>query len=512
MVTDLDSEGLVVVCDAQGRIRTLLRNDLNPGLTVGDDLRTIVDEGDVDKFQGLLDTTGVRHAAFDWIINVRHGDRIEALHFGAAVIEHDLIILAARNRTGLLRLSQDLMEHGPHAMTAVRRVLQESARELEKRSEHDAHLYDELSRLNNQLSTTQRQLIKANHELALANDQLQAFYEALPIGVVRLDAQGHVAQANARFFSITGCEPAQHWLQGVPNDERSQLEGAWQNARTAGEAFRGGYRRTGNGATTQEVLLHLTPLQGENGNPAGYVGVAEDASEARRLAEQARELERQADLRALTGGLAHHLNNIMTVVLSAIDDLERNLEPDHPLQPSAHFGSKAAQRAARLVRRLVIYSGVVMLPTTRFDVDRTVSEICERLRRKLPPGVELQTRFDAQGARLQLPRSLFEETIEEVLANALVAVDGRGRIEVATTLIHATERICISIVDNGCGMDAGTLRRVAEPFFTTREASESTGLGVPLADGFARHARGELKISSTLGAGTRVDLVLPRSD
>lgn len=243
--------------------------------------------------------------------------------------------------------------------------------------------------------------------------------------------------------------------------------------------------------------------------------MAEDVFAAVQLARQKRALERHEDLQGLTAGLAHHLNNIMTVIFGAAEEVETSLPEDDPLRETARLGLDAGHRAARLVDSLVVYSGSAALVTEPVAIDATLAVICERMRRHLPAGVELVTDLLASSTSAMLAAGLFEESVEQLLANARRAVEPRGRIEVATRLIEdaaGRPRISVTIRDDGAGMDEDTLRRIRDPFFTTREVGQGVGLGLSLADGFARHSHGSLEIDSDQGVGTRVELRLPVLD
>lgn len=364
------------------------------------------------------------------------------------------------------------------------------------------------------MSSTQRQLIKTNHALALANHQLRAFYDALPVGIVRTDVAGRVVEANARYLALTGCALGSVWHDAVNDQDREKILAQWQRHRDINALFRCGYRSMGGSGEPMELELTLTPFVDDQGARAGFVGVVEDVSESRKLARQQRQLEREADLRAVIGQLAHHLNNIMTIVIGAAEDVVEQLPVDAPEAESARMGSLAGQRAARLVRALMIYCGVASLPKESFALDAVLEDIAARQRNSnsLPAGVALVADFQADHATVRLPRELFVEALEGLLANARAALGEQGSITLGSRWLEpgsAGQQVSISISDDGTGMDAETLRRVAEPFFTTRPSTESTGLGVPLADGFARQFGGTLHIDSAPGAGTRVALMLP---
>lgn len=489
-----DDLGVAVACDERGLVVEILRDDL--GLLAGkpEHLGQVVVPSARPKLGSLLEAAVCLQPAFDWPMDVTVDGRVETLHFGAAYAGGRILVIAARDRGTLARLHQAPASHG--------------------HSDADVAIYGDLARLNNELATAERRLIKTNLQLDRANRELRALYESLPVGIFRADATGRIEQANRRFGALTGVAAPEDWLGHVHGEDAEAVGRSWREMILRGVAFESVHRQSIDGHSPRHVKMQAVSLKDTSDNPAGIVGVVEDVSEQLRAEEQQREIERREAVAELTGGLAHNLNNIMMVVLSSAERLCEDLPPAHELQAVAHRNMVAAERAAELTRRLVIYAGHGGLVFGRVEVDPAVEAIGRDLRATLAARYELILKLGAPGLAIKINRILLTETLQELVSNAKAAMPEGGRIELATapgTDAETPDRrlVVISVKDRGVGMDAKTLRRAREPFYTTREIGKGVGLGLSLADGAARIADGVLKIRTRPGRGTVVELRLP---
>uniref|UniRef100_UPI00345203D1 sensor histidine kinase n=1 Tax=Fodinicurvata sp. EGI_FJ10296 TaxID=3231908 RepID=UPI00345203D1 len=226
----------------------------------------------------------------------------------------------------------------------------------------------------------------------------------------------------------------------------------------------------------------------------------------------AAETERRNAVDSLTAGLAHNLNNILMVVQGNVDQIAAELPDDHPARLNADMTRLASQRAAAITRRLMVYSGQQLADIRPVPIDAAVTRVKAALDASLPAGVRAIVDPGAgDAATVEVDATLLEETLEELTANARAAVGDSGTLQLSSARTDGRDgpMIVITIADNGTGMDEDTRRRAKEPFFTTRAIGQGVGLGLSLADGFARYTGGILSIDSAPSVGTIVTLTLP---
>lgn len=291
------------------------------------------------------------------------------------------------------------------------------------------------------------------------------------------------------------------------------------------------------------------PRRGGRGELAGFVGVAFDITDARRagedlkrindlleervgaaLAEKARaeadlmHAQRMEAVGRLTGGVAHDFNNLLTVVIGALDMMLRAPEDTARLKKLGTAALAAARRGEGLTHQLLAFSRRQALRPEAVDLNDLIRNGAPLLKRAVGDSIAFETRFRRGGARVRVDVAQFEAALLNLLVNARDALGDRkhGRVSVRTHSCMmeagavpdlATGRyVCVSVQDNGAGMDAATVARVFEPFFTTKPVGKGTGLGLSQVYGFARQSGGGVEIHSVPGKGTDIRLYLPPLD
>ncbi|MFW6097821.1 MAG: sensor histidine kinase [Chloroflexota bacterium] len=180
MVSDLQtdtSSGLALLCDQDGVILRVLRDELGAGgeQLVGRPLTRVVDEGSVRKALSFLIALRQQEAVFDWELNVPIGGAIQTLHFAGGAVGGRLLIVAAANGAHMLSMYEEMVRIGNEQVNALRAAFKEQAEEQRRAQEHDTAHYDEISRLNNELGVMQREMAKKNAELERLNELKNQF-------------------------------------------------------------------------------------------------------------------------------------------------------------------------------------------------------------------------------------------------------------------------------------------------------------------------------------------------
>lgn len=254
-----------------------------------------------------------------------------------------------------------------------------------------------------------------------------------------------------------------------------------------------------------------------------------DLEEARREREAALERLAQAQrmeaLGRLAGGVAHDFNNVLQAVLGGAKVIQRRPGDANAVRRIAGMVAEAAERGASVTRRLLAFARRGELRAEPVEIGPLLAGLREVLTHTL--GANIRVRIEADPA---LPPILTDRgQLETVLVNLSVnardamAPRGGGDLSLSAALeevpagaehpagLPPGSYLRLTVADTGAGMDAATLARAAEPFFTTKPKGEGTGLGLPMAKGFAEQSGGALRIESTPGRGTEVTLWLPRA-
>ncbi len=211
----------------------------------------------------------------------------------------------------------------------------------------------------------------------------------------------------------------------------------------------------------------------------------------------------------LAAGVAHNFNNILQAIIGSLDLLMDEVAADAPARKLAGIGLDAAMRGSRLTHHLLSYAGNQMLRPEPIAVADFLSGMKIPLSRTLGPHIAIDLLVRGTPAVFADPGDL-QTALRNIAINAAQAMPGGGtlRIEAREESGDGAAWVGIAVADTGAGMDAATLARATEPFFTTKGGA-GAGLGLSMAKGFAEQSGGTLRIVSAPGCGTLVTLRLP---
>lgn len=277
------------------------------------------------------------------------------------------------------------------------------------------------------------------------------------------------------------------------------------------------------GGEVRHYLMTRFPVRDEKGEIryVGYIG--RDDTLERELSSRLQRLTRVEVMGQLAAGLAHDVNNLLTVIVTNAAVLQEGSSPSDAAALVAEVGD-AGKRAARLTGRLLALGR--RKPASGgepAEVDEAVDAIAPLLRALVRDNVDLSLRLGAHGASVSVDRSEIEQIVLNLVSNARDAIACEGNIAIATEVVPAAvvegrregadaERwLRLRVSDTGSGMDPATLGRMFEPFFTTKEEAKGTGLGLYTTSLLVREAGGVIRASSTPGKGSAFVVDLPLS-
>nr|WP_294554094.1 PAS domain-containing protein [uncultured Rhodopila sp.] len=245
-------------------------------------------------------------------------------------------------------------------------------------------------------------------------------------------------------------------------------------------------------------------------------------TEAREAAqERAAHAERVEALGQLAGGIAHDFNNVLQMVKGAATLIERRPGDEPGVARLAGLALEAAERGGAITRRLLAFGRRGNLRGETLDIDAVLGSLKEIFVHTLGAGIEVRIGLADDLPRLFVDKAQLETVLVNLATNARDAMPGGGWLTISAAAddvsadsagLSAGRYVRIEVSDTGTGMDAKTLARAFEPFFTTKPAGVGTGLGLPMARGFAEQSGGALTVESGPGNGTTVTLWLPAHD
>jgi len=232
--------------------------------------------------------------------------------------------------------------------------------------------------------------------------------------------------------------------------------------------------------------------------------------------EVLRQIQKMEMIGQLTGGVAHDFNNLLMAVMGNLELLRKQVRGEK-LVRLADGALQGARRGASLTQRLLAFARQQDLRIESIHLSKLISGMADLLERSVGAGVELSLALPEQLPLTLADANQIELALLNLVVNARDAMPDGGMISITVEVAHATEYadlaegdyIRVSVVDKGYGMNATTLSKAMEPFFTTKELGKGTGLGLSMVHGLALQLNGALRLESAVGRGTRAELWLP---
>jgi PAS domain S-box-containing protein len=380
---------------------------------------------------------------------------------------------------------------------------------------------------------SERKLAQA--DLQRSEEQFRLLVQSVTdYAIYMLDPEGTVASWNLGAQRIKGYRPediiGQHFSTFYTDEDRlsHMPEQALEMAAQEGRFEKEGWRVRKDGTRFWANVI-IDAIRDHDGTLLGFAKITRDITE-KREAQRALEQTRQELFQAqkmeavgqLTGGMAHDFNNLLMAVLGSLEIARKRALQGRNIIPLIDNAIQGAQRGAGLTQRMLAFSRkqeLKLQPTDIYDLVRGMTDL---LQRAIGPSIAVQTSFP-----LVLPKALsdanqLESALLNLAVNARDAMPNGGALMIAAKArtvaagdiadLKPGRYICLSVTDEGEGMDAETLEKATAPFFTTKGIGKGTGLGLSMVAGVMGQSGGKLVLESAIGKGTTAVLWLPQAE
>ena len=275
---------------------------------------------------------------------------------------------------------------------------------------------------------------------------------------------------------------------------------------------------------SRRLSMTLALVHDEAGQLRSVVQRVIDVTDRIRLEEQLRHSQRMEAVGQLTAGVAHDFNNLLQAQMSSLELLMDEVADCSAAREYAELSMRAAERGAQLTHHLLAFARKQVLQPKPVHLTALFSGVTSVLRRTIGPQIDIGVTCDAAVPTVYADPRQIELALVNLAVNAAAAMPGGGRLRIDA---HGAEEgggsgshapvdlargsyVVLTVTDDGAGMPAETLAHACEPFFTTKGVRGS-GLGLSMVQGFARQSGGDVRLKSTVGRGTSVEIWLPRA-
>ncbi|HET7698144.1 MAG TPA: ATP-binding protein [Vicinamibacterales bacterium] len=281
-------------------------------------------------------------------------------------------------------------------------------------------------------------------------------------------------------------------------------------------------RRVDDDRLNGTFLLTATPLTREDGTTHGRVLVARDITRQTRLeAERAALRERLAQsaklasLGQFVAGIAHEMNNPLQGVLGHLELLIDMTEAARPVRRELKQIYQEAERAAKIVHNLLVFTGSHRMDRHRVPLDRVVTRAIASCAVQLQRGgVQVEREKGPRLRPVNVDAMLLQQALVNILLNAEHAVRGapERRIRVTTSAGRTPDTVAVTVQDSGPGIAEEALPRIFDPFFTTKEVGQGTGLGLAITYGIVHEHDGTIAATNAPDGGAVFRIELPAAE
>ena len=366
--------------------------------------------------------------------------------------------------------------------------------------------------------------------------KLQTLIHAIPDLVWLKNPEGVYLGCNRAFERFFGAKEAE--IQGKTDYDfvdKDLADFFRQKDREAVEA--GSARQNEEWVTVAEtghrILLETlkTPMVDDKGVLIGVLGIGRDITEHQKLLDEQERLQGQLHqaqkmelVGRFAGSVAHDYNNMLGVILANADLALYQMPLEQPERKYLEEILRAARHSADLTGQLLAFARQQPVDPHTVDLNESVVGLQGVLGRLVGPEVQFEWKPDPGLWKVRMDPTQLDQVLTNLVVNARDAIASRGRIEVATsnrTLTQADcavmvdvepgDYVCLSVTDDGCGMNPELVSRIFEPFFTTKPAGRGTGLGLATVHGVVKQNHGTILVESEPGKGTCFRVLLPRA-
>lgn len=362
---------------------------------------------------------------------------------------------------------------------------------------------------------------------AVERNRLAAAVHQAVEGIVITDPDGRIRYVNPGFERLTGYSREEalgrDFLEIGDGVHDQSFYGHIRESLARGEEWKGHLRsRTKRGVFNEEEIS-IAAVREDLGGLLGYVCIKRDVTKEAALERQLRQAQKLEAVGTLAGGIAHDFNNILGAMMGYTELALFDLEKDHTVRGHLVEVMKGAQRARDLVKQILAFSRKGEREIQPLMVSPIVKEALKLLRASLPTTIDIQDDITSCKHLIMGDATQVHQILMNLCTNAAYAMKDHGGIlgvtldeitlDAASCEMHARLKfgtyVRLTVTDTGTGMDASTLERIFEPYFTTKPQEEGTGLGLAVVHGIVHGCGGEINVASEPGGGTRFEVLLP---
>lgn len=374
----------------------------------------------------------------------------------------------------------------------------------------------------------EEQIIQLNQKLADERNLLRILLNTLPDYVYLKDTESRFITSNLPVAKTMGIESVEALIGKTdfdfyPSELATELYQEEQDIIRTDQPIINKEAPVDDSAGNRRwISTSKVPLKNHQGEVTGIIGISRDVTKSRELTKQLRHAQKMEAVGQVASGIAHHFNNLLTVLMGHTSFALEAVSPEQPIAEDLQRIQKISQRAAGLTRQLLAFARKEEFRPQLVNLNNLISTIEQILRPMLHQEVNLKVILDPTLDLVGIDVNQFEQLIVNFVVNALDAMPNGGDLVIKTNNLHLSDPksypfikvpsgnyVCLTVTDTGAGMSKEIQARIFEPFFTTKEAGRGTGLGLSSCYGIIQQHDGYITVDSQVGQGTTFTVLFP---
>ena len=364
-----------------------------------------------------------------------------------------------------------------------------------------------------------RELERASEEISILRNYSESIIDSIPVGIAAVDIGLRIVKWNAAMEKITG--GIRGFVFGMPiEDVFPRLDGVdiveELKAVIRGACIRE-YQRLEVGRDGMVVNMWICPLKDKIGDPIGALIIAEDITERVALENKLRKAERFLYLGEMAAGIAHEINNPIGIISAYSQMLLRKLgKGQMDVEEIAKYVRKIDEETARcggILRTILNMSKPSEWRPVDVDIRGIILDIVQLTEpQRNQQGIRLLLEMEDGLPVISGDPQQLKQVFLNIVMNALQAMPNGGTLSISAErrMESGREWVAISVADTGYGIPEKDIRRIFEPFYTTRK--DGSGLGLFVSYGIVQRHDGDITVESKVGEGSKFTVKLPAKD
>lgn len=271
-----------------------------------------------------------------------------------------------------------------------------------------------------------------------------------------------------------------------------------------------------------ELVFDITssPVRDNEGGVSGYIVIAQNLTEQYRLEKQLRHTQKMEAIGTLAGGVAHDFNNVLTPIMGYAEIIRLKMKQEE-FKDTVVYGYldeilKASKRAKNLVEQVLTFSRSMEKKAVLQYLHPIIKEVMKLMRGTLPSTIVIIERVDEGCGRVLIDPVQIHQVLINLCTNAAHAMHGQhGELTVTLAALPQNDNgkrwLELTVADTGCGIEKDKLDRIFEPYYSTKEKTSGTGMGLAMVHGIINRQGGHIKVESEVGRGSVFKIYLPEA-